>query len=105
MIKRGLLAIAVVAASVAPLATVARAATGDTTEYRTVQDMSITMSDGVHLSANAFIPTTGCPCPAVLSQTPYRKTTSPNGFATHGYAELVVDVRGTGSSEGYWGTF
>ena len=106
LFKRGFIAIAVAVALVGPLTlNAARAASGDTTNYRTVQDITIVMSDGVKLSANAFIPTTGCPCPAILSQTPYRKTTSPNGFARHGYAELVVDVRGTGSSEGYWGTF
>lgn len=81
-----------------------RGAAADGTAY-TVKETFITMSDGVPLSANVFLPTKGCPCPTILNQTPYRKTTTPNGFAQHGYAEVITDVRGTGSSGGYWDVF
>ena len=83
----------------------AGAATPGTTAFTLHQDIFIPMSDGTDISANLFVPTTGCPCPTILNQTPYRKATTPNGFATHGYAELITDVRGTGSSGGYWDVF
>ena len=79
------------------------------TSYSVQKDVRITMSDGVSLDSDQYLPTTGCPCPTILVQTPYRK----NGaiaegnpiFPQNGYAEIVVDVRGTGSSEGYWQSF
>ncbi|MDX6197198.1 MAG: uncharacterized protein QOJ79_349 [Actinomycetota bacterium] len=73
--------------------------------YTLHQDVQIVMSDGEVLSANLFIPDHGCPCPTILNQAPYRKATSPNGFVQHGYAEVITDVRGTGSSGGYWNVF
>lgn len=84
------------------------------TTYTTVNDVRITMSDGVQLDSNEYIPTTctaATPCPVVLVQTPYRKTSSSPSPETipylyeHGYIELVVDVRGTGSSGGCWSSF
>lgn len=82
-------------------------------------NVPITMDDGVILEADKFVPTTctvAKQCPVVLIQTPYRKGASDmpgdleSPFAPevepwlyeHGYIEVVVDVRGTGSSEGYW---
>src|SRR5579871_6444872 len=80
------------------------------TAYTMTQDVRITMSDGVTLDSDQYVPTTGCPCPVILIQTPYRKSgggvaEANTTFPSHGYAEIAVDVRGTGSSEGYWDSF
>ena len=86
-------------------AAVITSASAATSSYTLHQDVFIPMSDGVLISANVFVPNKGCPCPTILNQDPYRKTTSPNGFVQHGYAEVITDVRGTGSSQGYWQVF
>lgn len=96
-----------------------RNAADATTPAREVVNVPITMSDGTVLVSDQYIPTTCTPrtrCPVILIQTPYRKGDSlspedlegpfaPEVIPTlyeHGYIEVVVDVRGTGSSEGYW---
>src|SRR5207244_8747122 len=81
-----------------------------TTAYDVVSDVRIPMSDGVSLDSDEYIPTTGCPCPTILVQTPYRKSGAGVSegntiFPSNGYAMIVVDVRGTGSSEGMWDSF
>jgi putative CocE/NonD family hydrolase len=99
------------AAGVVTPARVAAAGTTDpVTTFTKTADVRITMRDGIHLDSDEYVPTTGCPCPVILVQTPYRKSGTAVGeynsyFPTHGYAEIVVDVRGTGSSEGYWTSF
>jgi uncharacterized protein len=81
----------------------------------TLPNQFIVMADGTRLAASVSLPAdadgkaaTGA-FPAVLIQTPYNKATgasqplngSPDLYmAQHGYAQVVVDVRGTGSSEG-----
>src|SRR5690242_2885597 len=80
------------------------------TSYDVISDVRIPMSDGILLDADEYVPTTGCPCPTILVQTPYRKSGSPAPegstiFPSNGYAMIVVDVRGTGSSEGMWDSF
>src|SRR5438034_6062473 len=80
------------------------------TTYDVVADVRIPMSDGVLLDSDEYIPTTGCPCPTILVQTPYRKSGAGVSegntiFPSNGYAMIVVDVRGTGSSEGMWDSF
>jgi len=89
------------------------------TAYREIANVPVTMSDGTILESDQYIPdtcTTTHRCPVILIQTPYRKGDSlapgdlESVFAPevepylyeHGYIEVVVDVRGTGSSEGYW---
>ncbi|MFF7340477.1 CocE/NonD family hydrolase [Streptomyces sp. NPDC008163] len=72
--------------------------------------VTITMSDGVRLSARIWRPVTSDrqPVPAILEAIPYRKNdlTSTRDaihhpyIAGHGYACVRVDVRGTGESEG-----
>lgn len=93
-----------------------------TTTAHEIANVPIKMSDGTVLDSDEYIPTTctaKAPCPVVLVQTPYRKgnqdspTDLPSVFVSevqpylydHGYIEVVVDVRGTGSSEGYWDSF
>ncbi|MFE9816788.1 CocE/NonD family hydrolase [Streptomyces sp. NPDC005773] len=72
--------------------------------------VTITMSDGVRLSARIWRPTGSDaePVPAILEAIPYRKNdlTSTRDaihhpyIAGHGYACVRVDLRGTGESEG-----
>ena len=81
-----------------------------TTEYATTTDVRIPMADGTQLDSDEYVPTTGCPCPTILVQTPYGKSNSAIAegntvFPSNGYAMIVVDVRGTGASEGSWDSF
>lgn len=79
-------------------------------ETRREDHVTITMSDGVRLSARIWRPTTSDtdPVPAVVECIPYRKNdlTSTRDaihhpyIAGHGYACVRVDLRGTGESEG-----
>jgi putative CocE/NonD family hydrolase len=85
----------------------ARAAT---TSYNVTSGVRITMNDGVLLDSDEYVPTEGCPCPTILVQTPYGKSSSAVAegnpiFPSNGYAMIVVDVRGTGASEGSWDSF
>jgi uncharacterized protein len=91
-------------------------------------EMSVPMSDGVTLTADVYVPTdeaTGEPAqgsfPVVLAQTPYGKrsaiTTRGSGksetggdgyypyLVERGYVNAVVEVRGTGASEGEFELF
>jgi putative CocE/NonD family hydrolase len=82
-----------------------------------VNDIPLKMRDGVVLRANAGIPvpkgqTTiqpGLRFPVLVQQTPYRKdgglATVDSYFVQRGFAFVVVDVRGTGSSQGQWASF
>ena len=73
------------------------------------EDVPVTMSDGTILSADVFRPDKPGRYPVLLTQTPYNK----NGFLAgvneylvkRGYAHIVVDVRGTGGSQGNWDSF
>jgi putative CocE/NonD family hydrolase len=75
-----------------------------------IENLWITMSDGVKLAARMFIPVDAekNPVPALLEYLPYRKRdgthvrdalTHPY-LAGHGYASIRVDMRGSGDSEG-----
>jgi uncharacterized protein len=81
------------------------------------KDVPITMRDGTVLRANVGVPvpkgTTAIDpslhFPVLIEQTPYRKdgglfTVDPY-FVQRGFAMVVVDVRGTGSSQGEWQSF
>lgn len=76
-----------------------------------VDDVPVTMDDGVVLHASIFYPAdpaTGQraagPFPVVIEHSPYTKATKPGGRNTylveHGYIYVVVRPRGTGTSEG-----
>lgn len=62
----------------------------------------IPMRDGIRLSVHIHRPARAAPVPALLNFTPYRKGALGKAppIVSHGYASLVVDVRGTGNSEG-----
>ena len=75
-----------------------------------IQEATITMSDGVHLAADLYLPAAGHKedrHPVLLEYLPYRKTDSRarnyslyNYFVERGYIVARVDLRGTGNSEG-----
>ena len=76
-------------------------------------NVPIRMSDGVVLESDVLRPAlpdgSVAPgkFPALLVQTPYNKEAlgADGYFVQHGYVEVVVDVRGTGSSQGTWDSF
>ena len=72
----------------------------------------IPMEDGVRLAASLFLPdaaTSGGKVPVVLEALPYRKDDATASYrpeyerlcGEYGYAVARVDLRGTGSSEGW----
>ena len=76
---------------------------------RRIDDVWITMSDGTRLATTIWLPVDAetSPVPAILEMEPYRKN-DVNGLrdarhrylAGHGYASVVVDLRGSGDSDG-----
>lgn len=77
---------------------------------REMENVWISMSDGIRLAARIWLPedAEGKPVPAILEYIPYRKRdgtayrdsiTHPY-FAGHGYACIRVDLRGSGESDG-----
>ena len=70
--------------------------------FRIRRDLRIPMRDGVHLSANLFLPDGGGPFPVVFQRMPYGWSGGPLGefFARRGYAFLIQDCRGRYDSEG-----
>ena len=65
------------------------------------------MSDGPRLAARAWLPEDADqnPVPALFELTPYRKREIGRAgdftyYASHGYATLLVEIRGTGDSGG-----
>ncbi|MER9939241.1 CocE/NonD family hydrolase [Mesorhizobium sp. M0088] len=84
-----------------------------TAEVEVRDHVLIKMSDGVQLSARIWLPKVDQPLPALLEYEPYRKGDSPyrnaDGtmrmthhawYAAHGYGSVLVDIRGTGDSDG-----
>jgi putative CocE/NonD family hydrolase len=76
---------------------------------RTIKDLRIPMSDGITLAGDLYLPEGDGPFPALVSAYPYHKDDLIGElfdyprlyFAEQGFADLLVDFRGTGSSEGY----
>lgn len=79
-------------------------------EVRCDDHVLIPMRDGVQLSARIWRPrdSDAAPVPAILEYIPYRKRDGTNArdalnhpyFASHGYAAVRVDIRGSGDSQG-----
>jgi len=114
-------------AGAAPSAPAARADwTPRPEQYRqtvTRRDLRIPMDDGVVLRGDLILPVgrNGRPVtrglPTIVTITAYNKTVlgagagavlagaDPRYLVKRGYAQLTVDARGTGSSEGVWGAF
>ena len=61
------------------------------------------------ITGRAPAPVRGQQFPVLVTQTPYRKDGGLFGvdpyFVSRGYAYVIVDVRGTGSSQGNWDSF
>lgn len=68
------------------------------------ENLWLRMPDGVHLNAFLYLPAnqqTKAKIPGVINTLPYRyQPGSDSYFARNGYASILVDVRGTGGSEG-----
>jgi len=75
----------------------------------TDKDVPITMRDGIILSADVYRPDKPGRYPVIITQTPYNKgagVASVNEFLVdRGYVHILVDVRGTGGSQGSWDSF
>lgn len=75
---------------------------------REEKNVLISMSDGISLAADLYLPEGKGPFPALVNYYPYHKDDvigamteyTRRYFAERGYAYLLVDLRGLGSSEG-----
>jgi putative CocE/NonD family hydrolase len=72
---------------------------------RLLHDQRVPVRDGVHLSADVYLPRGGGAVPAILTRTPYESTSRAFvewavSWAEQGYAAVVQDVRGRYESEG-----
>jgi putative CocE/NonD family hydrolase len=75
------------------------------TTVQTTYDVRVPMRDGVELSADIWRPQTDEPVHVVLGRTPYNKNNERTArfgklFAGHGFAFVMMDVRGRGDSDG-----
>src|SRR5438105_11285961 len=95
-VDRGLMALAgalaVLTGSIvgAPARVSAAGTTDPVTPFTKTADVRITMRDGISLDSDQYVPNSGCPCPVILVQTPYRKSDMAVGeynpyFPSHGY--------------------
>jgi putative CocE/NonD family hydrolase len=81
---------------------------GELVDVRVQRNVLIPLSDGVSLAGDLFLPDAPGPFPALVSYYPYHKDDligalfdHPNRyFAARGYANILVDLRGLGNSEG-----
>ena len=73
-------------------------------EVVTETDIRVPMSDGVELLGDLHRPAGDGPWPTIVTATPYSKNAlGPESyFPERGYAHFVLDVRGTGASQGQW---
>lgn len=75
---------------------------------RVIENLFIELQDGTRLAAKLWLPEGAGKVPAILEYLPYRKhdgtRVRDNGLheylASHGYACIRVDIRGTGESDG-----
>ena len=75
--------------------------------FRLLIDRAVPMRDGVRLSADIYLPSTGGPFPALLLRTIYdnqepRYIRWTRRFVDAGYAVVLQDCRGRHDSEGQW---
>jgi uncharacterized protein len=79
-------------------------------QVREIENIWIPLSDGCRLAARIWLPDDAerAPVPAILEYLPYRKRDFMRArdepmhhyFAGHGYADVRVDIRGSGDSDG-----
>ena len=78
-------------------------------DIEVIENVFIPLKDGTRLAARLWLPEEALrPAPAALEYIPYRKRDGTRGrdepmhsyFATHGYAAVRVDIRGSGDSDG-----
>ena len=74
-------------------------------EVRLLHDRRVPMRDGISLSADVYLPLGAQGLPTIVQWTPYESTRERFvswgvWFARHGYAAVVVDVRGRYESDG-----
>jgi uncharacterized protein len=80
----------------------------DLSAVEIIRDLAVEVGEGVTLAADLYMPREVERAPALVSQTPYPKDGiagvtdwhANHYFAAHGYATVLVDVRGTGVSGG-----
>jgi uncharacterized protein len=73
----------------------------DTSNVRFVENVWIPMNDGTRLAARLWLPADAerRPVPAIIHYHPYRQRGDAT-LASHGYAFVLPDIRGSGQSEG-----
>lgn len=82
-----------------------------TAEAKPVAEMGIPMRDGIELAVDVYFPSADfAPAPAILTMTPYDKSSSwiaeeARFYQNNGYVFIVADCRGRGKSEGEWRAF
>ena len=90
--------------SAAPLPMGLSAAAGSEPTYgvRILRDVKVAMRDGVHLSANVFLPDAQGRFPVIFQRMPYGASGRDPGefYARRGYALVMQDCRGRHDSEG-----
>ena len=77
-------------------------------KWREIENTWIPMSDGTRLAARAWLPRDAGRVPAILNYNPYFGRLFERAeedarfpfFASHGYAGIHVDIRGSGNSDG-----
>jgi uncharacterized protein len=82
---------------------------GQTLPFTFQKNVMAPMRDGTQLAANIFVPKEGGPFPVILMRTPYGKMDEKSGeakrYCAAGYALVVQDCRGRGTSQGVWDPF
>jgi putative CocE/NonD family hydrolase len=79
-----------------------------TNSYTVTRNVRLPMRDGVHLSADLWLPETKEPVPVILFRTPYDRSAynpdvlRPQQCVESGFAAVVQDMRGRFGSEGEW---
>ena len=85
------------------------ALSADVYEVEFQKNVMVSMSDGIHLAANLFLPKADGPFPVLLMRSPYGKGDEKMGdclfYGGQGYAVMIQDTRGRGDSEGEWNPF